>query len=114
MKETIDKFTEKLKKLDKYCILSQKNETYIIGTTVTILELQQKNLNSMSPFIRPRKKEIGCFFVMVTPAGKKAALIQELMERKTPIFTIQNSHYINGVDHLEKELEDFIYKNFLN
>jgi hypothetical protein len=106
-----EKFIKKLEKLDKYYLLRQEKEDFIVATIVTIKEEKRiEHPTSFTPYRAVCDKEIATFFLITSNYESKLA--KDFLKRKLPILQLNKQQANAKIENITQMLEDFVADNF--
>lgn len=109
MTKTPDNFTNKLKKLENYYLLSEEKDHFIIGREITITEhIQQHNVFSF--YERNIDKQIWVFFIL--GLNEQFERFKEYRRMKIPMLILATSIVNSSIDSIEDALDQYIQFKF--
>lgn len=109
MFSVFEKFVKKVEKLDNYCVLRQEKELIILGITVSLKVLIDKNQNPYGGWIpKPLPRKVATFFIATfLPLTKE---IQEFKKQEIPILILDKAKMSASLENIKYILDDFVEK----
>ncbi len=104
-----DNFIKKLKKLDNYFILCEKDEYFIMSTKVTVKEFIEIH-STFSTYTTNKDKEFQIFFIL--GLNEDCNELNEFRKKKLPILILPKNIENSKIDIIKKYLDDFVKMKF--